>query len=121
MAKSKQNPSRPAQTVTIFVFGNSTVNKKEPPPSWEDLQAFAESIEQPLADNDWPHRRVPKKRLYRHWRMYAFRAAALRLCILQAGMEISPELSKAFYEVRACEERARRAMLDKVPPRKRGC
>jgi hypothetical protein len=40
---------------------------------------------------------------------------------LQAGLPIEPGLTKTFYETKVQEERARSAMLDKVPPRKRGC
>jgi hypothetical protein len=41
---TKQNPNRPAQTL-IIAFGDFNKKEKEPPPSWEDLVAFANSIE----------------------------------------------------------------------------
>jgi diadenosine tetraphosphate (Ap4A) HIT family hydrolase len=44
VAMTKQNPNRPAQTL-IIAFGDFNKKEKEPPPSWEDLVAFANSIE----------------------------------------------------------------------------
>jgi hypothetical protein len=115
---SKRKKVKRTATI-VFVFSNSNKKETEPSPDWADVVAFAESIEQPLSVL-WPHRAVRKDGRYKKWGRHASVLRRLVL-FLKAGLPISPGLKTAFYEVKRQEERARHVLLEKAPPRKRGC
>ncbi len=105
MRKVKANQ----QTTIVFVVVNPP-KKSEPPVSWEDVVAFASSVEAPLSVL-WPHRRVRKGRAFKAWQRYA---ATLHRFVLYAksDLPISSAMWTTFHETKRAEKQARYKILE---------